>query len=80
MVKSGAGAIAALLQCGVQMRTRGPDSREESKEVEDADDGVRLIAQGQRGPNDIWITAKFALPQTITQHHDLAAAKGKWRC
>ncbi len=30
--------------------------------VEDADDGVRLIAQGERGSDNIRIAAKFALP------------------
>ena len=31
LVKSGAGAVAALLQCGVEVRTRGADGREESE-------------------------------------------------
>jgi hypothetical protein len=38
-----------------------------------ADDGIRLIAQGERFPHDGRVAAELALPQAVAQHHRLAA-------
>ena len=43
---------------------------------QNSDDGIRLVAERQRAAYDVGIAAKFALPQTITQHHDLAPVGG----
>ena len=40
---------------------------------QDADDGVGLVAQGERLADDVGIAAEFALPQAVAQHHDFAA-------
>ena len=42
---------------------------------EDADNGVRLIAKSERLAYGAGIAAELALPQSVAQHHDLAAVR-----
>ncbi len=67
MVKSGAGAVAALLQCGVEVRTRGADGREESKE--DAGEERDAESEGEYPPIDRDCAAMLADARNIPGAH-----------
>ena len=44
--------------------------------AEDAEDGVRLIAEGERGADDFGIAAEFTLPESVTDNDNVTAVGG----
>ena len=41
--------------------------------AEDSDDGVGLVAERERGADDVGIASEFALPEAVADDHDFAA-------